>query len=156
VIIIGCRVRTAEPHLSKRKHDQGNAQHHEDITGDDKEPVEMSCQKIPGGFEKGAESGLENQRENGERDKGQCQYAEDRIVNVELENKAFSIIDVVLADLVIGLDDLGCTLRLRERICRIFRVGNRWCFVGQYSVLSPIRFELKWNCAGAHGNVMKA
>ena len=110
VAVLGFRLLSAQPDLAERRDDQHHADDDEDVAGGQEEPVEAGRQGAADVVEDRADLVLEGQRQHHESDDHQTGDQEYRIVDVQSEGTQVGL-DVVLADLVVGLDDLAGALR---------------------------------------------
>jgi hypothetical protein len=106
------RLGAAQPDRAQRRQDQAKAQQHEDIAGDQEEPVEIAGDHVAQAGKEGPQHRGEQQGRPGEQHDGRGRDHEDRVVDVI--GDGLHALDIVLADLVFGRDDLGGALGQRQ------------------------------------------
>ncbi len=137
--IIGRRLLPADADAAQRGDDQEKAQEHEDVAGEQEEPVERRGDRLPQPTEELLRRARQRHRQEDERKHCKARYDEDGIVDVETEWPDRRL-DVVLTDLVRGIDQIGVAFRRTQ-----LRFAHK----------APFRFRLVRgrlrDCAGGGG-----
>jgi hypothetical protein len=142
IAVVGQRIRPTKSDATERRHDQTQADQHEEIACQQEEPVEMSREEIAQPGEGRLERGLEGERQECEQDDGNGGDAKDHIVDIEFEDKTSAKADIVLSDLIGRLDDLGVPFGCRYGIVfgNEVRLGRQ---IGQLPVSFPVLRAVK-------------
>ncbi len=101
IAVIGRGVPAADPHLAQGRDDQAQADQHEDIARQQEEPVEGRGEEIPHAGKDRTDGVLEGHGDDDESHHRQARHGKDWVVDVQTQK-----LDVVLTDLVIGLDQV--------------------------------------------------
>ena len=112
IAVVRRRVLAAEAHRAPGADDEQQAEDDEDVGGAEEEPVEGLGQERPQPAENLRRLHRQRQREEDEGDDGKAGDHENRIVDVEPERPDRTF-DIVLTDLVLGLDGVLELLRVR-------------------------------------------
>ena len=98
------------PHLAQRGDDQKQAQQNKHIRRRQEKPVKRRCQPAPHVIEHRPHTVLKRQCQKDERHNRQTRYQKDGIVHIKPERPDLCG-EVILSDLIIGLDRIGGTIR---------------------------------------------
>ena len=110
-------VLTAQTDFTQRRHDQVKTQKDEDIGGPDEEPRQVAGQGVPQRTEPRLRFVLKRQGQDHKGHDRQPRDQKDGVVDIEPE-RPDGAFDIVLTDLVFGLDHIRSTLRLRKVVGR--------------------------------------
>ncbi len=115
VTVVGRGIRTAQSHLADGQNDQQQCEDHDDVGAQYEEPVESLGREVEHRREHGRSLFWQRQRIE---DKGHDDAAGNQkhgIVDVQSE-RSETRFDIVLTDLVVGLDDIRRAFRLRDTL----------------------------------------
>jgi hypothetical protein len=119
VAVIRRRIEPANPHLAQGRDEDAKADDDKDVRGRQEEPVEGRGQKSAHSAKGRSDRVLEHQRQDDESHNHQPGNGKDGVVDIQPE-RADLWGNVVLTDLVIGLDHLGRPFGFRDRFNVVF------------------------------------
>ncbi|MNO97367.1 hypothetical protein D3C76_890730 [compost metagenome] len=112
--IVRPRFLAAQAHPAQGRDDQAQAEQDEDVRRAEEEPRQIAGQPAAHGGEQRLDLALQGQGQDHEQDDGQRGNAEHLAMDIQVEEKAS--LDVVLADHVVGVDQVGRAARRGDAI----------------------------------------
>jgi hypothetical protein len=129
VAVIRCGFGPAEAYPAKWGENQHQTDNHENVGCTDEKPVQIGSQPATKAAEQRFHLALKNQGKQYERDHGKTGDRKDAVVDIQAE-RAYVDNDVILTDLVVGIDRIHIT------------IGDHGVFIGRHLVCLPqVRFE---------------
>jgi hypothetical protein len=121
--VVRHRVGAPEPHRAERRDDQHQPEQHEDVAGEQEEPVEVRRQPVAQADEEACRPFGKHQRPDHEDEDPDARDQEHGVVDVEPERSEL-VFDVVLTDLVLdaGID---LDIAVRHRLALLVSFARR-------------------------------